>query len=52
MYNGNNNGVESAIFGNSGCNYANWNWIGNNTGNENSNAFRCVRQGNIKNAQG
>ncbi|MEI6596828.1 MAG: hypothetical protein WCL13_01275 [bacterium] len=43
MYNGSNNGVESAIFGNSGCSYANWNWVGNNNGNENSNVFRCAR---------
>jgi hypothetical protein len=42
MYNGSNNGVGAAIFGNGGCNYANWNWLGNNNGNRNSNAFRCV----------
>lgn len=42
MYNGSNNGVGAAVFGNGGCNYANWNWLGNNNGNRNSNAFRCV----------
>lgn len=43
MYNGSNNGVDAAIFGNGGCAYANWNWVGYNTSNENSNSFRCVR---------
>jgi len=41
MYNS-NNGVAAAIMGNSGCDYANWNWVGYNTGNQNSNAFRCA----------
>jgi len=43
MYDGSNRGVVSAVFGSGGCNYANWNWIGNNNGNENSNNFRCAR---------
>jgi hypothetical protein len=43
IYNGSNNGVASAIAGNSGCGYFNINWVGNNNGNENSNTFRCFR---------
>ncbi|MBI4993965.1 hypothetical protein HZC33_03390, partial [Candidatus Wolfebacteria bacterium] len=43
MFLGNDSGVESAIFGGSGCNYAGWNWVGYGTGYEHSNAFRCVR---------
>jgi len=43
MYDGSRYGVGAAIFGNSGCRYANWGWVGTNTDREDSNAFRCVR---------
>jgi len=43
VYSGGATGVGSPVFGSSGCNYAFWNWLGDNTGAENSNAFRCVR---------
>ncbi|PIV32014.1 hypothetical protein COS33_00130 [Candidatus Wolfebacteria bacterium CG02_land_8_20_14_3_00_37_12] len=43
LYDVNSSGVGSSVFGSSGCGYATWGWVGYNTGNEASLAFRCVR---------
>ena len=43
VYYGGDGGVESAVFGGSGCGYASWNWVGYSTGSEGSIAFRCAR---------
>jgi hypothetical protein len=43
-YGGSTAGVAAAVFGNSGCNYASWDWLGNNLiGARAFAAFRCVR---------
>jgi len=43
LYTGSNYGVDAAVFGNGGCNYAAWDWLGSNYGYRGSHAFRCVR---------
>ena len=36
-------GVGAAMFGNSGCRYASWGWLGYDNGTESTQTFRCVR---------
>ncbi len=43
MYDGGYLGVGAAIFGSSGCTYANWDWLGFNSGNQYSYYYRCAR---------
>ena len=43
VYDGSGYGVGSAVFGDGGCGFASWAWVGGNAGAEGSNGFRCVR---------
>jgi hypothetical protein len=43
LYYGSNLGVGAALAGTAGCHYADWGWVGYNTGHEGSAVFRCVR---------
>ena len=42
MYVGSGSGMGAAIFGSSGCGYADWGWLGSSTGSRGTFAFRCV----------
>ncbi len=43
MYYSSSIGVGAAVFGTSGCGYADWAWLGNNIGNQYSGNYRCAR---------
>ena len=43
MYNSSYYGVGAAVFGTSGCYYAGWYWLGDNSGYQFSASYRCAR---------